>query len=191
MVAVTFHEVQFSLFWIDCAYLIRLKKKTCRIPIQQDPLTKNAGAAERSSKQARTGKNGVGALQDVSCLVQKGHCEDQRNGFFKQGWMVGLRQSNKKEVLKQKKDCERSLHFPSYKHDVQATLWEIRRIVWNNWIKFNAGAILTDEEVRQLTEASCEIYPMKWVDTDKNAHLQRYNDYVSVPVKYKSRLVGW
>ena len=52
-------------------------------------------------------------------------------------------------------------------------------------MNFNASVILTDEEVRQLTEAGYEIYPMKWVDTDKNA-----NDYVPVPAKYKSRLVG-
>ena len=39
-------------------------------------------------------------------------------------------------------------------------------------MKFNAGGILTDEEVRQLTEAGCEIYPMKWVDTDKDAYLR-------------------
>ena len=57
-------------------------------------------------------------------------------------------------------------------------------------MKFNAGIILTDEEVRQLTEAGCEMYPMKWVDTDENAHLRRDNDYVSAPAKYKSRLVG-
>ena len=31
---------------------------------------------------------------------------------------------------------------------------------------------------------------MEWVDTDKNAHLRRDNDYVSVFTKYKSRLVG-
>ena len=27
-------------------------------------------------------------------------------------------------------------------------------------MRFNAGVILTDEEVRQLTETGCEIYPM-------------------------------
>ena len=57
-------------------------------------------------------------------------------------------------------------------------------------MKFNAGVILTDEEVRQLTEAGCEIYPMKLVDTDKHVYLRRDNDYVSVPAKYKSRLLG-
>ena len=46
------------------------------------------------------------------------------------------------------------------------------------------------KRVRQLTKTGCEIHPMKWVDTDKNAYLRRDNDYVSVPAKYKSRLVG-
>ena len=57
-------------------------------------------------------------------------------------------------------------------------------------MKFNAGVILTDEEVRRLTEVGCEIYPMHWVDTDKNEHLRRDKEYDSVPGKYKSRLVG-
>ena len=36
---------------------------------------------ERSSKQARTAKKGVEALQDVSYLLQKGHYEHRGNGF--------------------------------------------------------------------------------------------------------------
>ena len=32
--------------------------------------------------------------------------------------------------------------------------------------------------------------PMKWVDTDKNAHLRKDKGYVSVPANHKSRLVG-
>ena len=32
--------------------------------------------------------------------------------------------------------------------------------------------------MRQLTEAGCEIYPMKWVDADKNEYLRRDYDYV-------------
>ena len=51
--------------------------------------------------------------------------------------------------------------------DVQAALRELRRAEWNKWVKFNAGIVLTDEEVRQPIEACCEIYPMRWVDTDK------------------------
>ena len=62
-------------------------------------------------------------------------------------------------------------HFPSCTPDVQAALRERRRTEWNKWMKFNAGVILTDEEVRRLTEAGRDIYPMKWVDTDKKTYL--------------------
>ena len=140
---------------------------------------------ERSSKRGRTAKKRVETLQDVSYLVQKGHCEHQRNGFL-QVRMAGLRKGNKKKVLK-KKDGERNLHFPSCTPDVQAALRETRRTEWNMWRKFNAGVILTDEEVRRLTEAGCEIYPMKQVETDKTAYLRRDNDYVSVPANCMSR----
>ena len=57
-------------------------------------------------------------------------------------------------------------------------------------MSINAGVILTDEEVRQLTEAGCDIYPRQRIEVDKNAHLRRDYDHVSVPAKYKSRLVG-
>ena len=72
---------------------------------------------------------------------------------------------------------ERNLHFPSGPPDVQAALRETRRTEWKKWLNFNAGVILIDEEVRQLTDAGCEIYAMKWVDTDKNACLRWDNDY--------------
>ena len=57
---------------------------------------------ERSLKQARTAKNGVDTLQDVSYLFQKGHCDRQRHGFL-QVRMAGMRKNNQKKVL-QKKD---------------------------------------------------------------------------------------
>ena len=108
---------------------------------------------ERSLKQARTARNGVETVQDY--LFQQGHCEHQRNGFLHVR-MAGLRKSNKKVL---KKDGQRNLHFPSCTLDVQAALRGTRRIEWNKWMKFSAG-ILTDEEVRRLTEVGCEIYPI-------------------------------
>ena len=93
--------------------------------------------------------------------------------------MAGTCQSNRKELLK-KKDGERNLHFPSCPPDVQAALRETRHAEWKKWIKFNAGVIFTDEEVRQLTDAGCEIYPIQWIEVDKNAHLRRDSDDVSV-----------
>ena len=94
---------------------------------------------ELSSKQARTAKKGVETLQDVPYLFQKGHCEHQRNGLSK-------------------------LTFPIL-HARCASCSQIERDETHpmkKWMNFNAGVILTDEEVRQLTEKVCEISPMKW-----------------------------
>ena len=102
--------------------------------------------------------------------------------------MVGLRQSNNKKLLK--KDGERNFHFPSCPPDVQVVVRETRHADCKKWMSFNAGVILTNEQVHQLRDAGCAIYPMHWIEVDRNAHLRRDRDNVSVPAMYKSRLVG-
>ena len=77
--------------------------------------------------------------------------------------MAGMRKSNKKKVLKMK-DGESNLHFPSCTPDVQAGVRETRRT--------------HRSRLRDLSDE------MGWYI------LRRDNDYVSVPAKYKSRLVG-
>ena len=121
------------------------------------------------------------------CSKQR-HYKHQMNGML-QVRMVGMRQSNEKKLLK-KEDGERNLHFPSCPPGVQAALRETRHAEWKKCLNFSAGVILTDEEVRQLTDAGCKIYPMQWIEVDKNAHLRRDDDYVTVFAKYKGRLVG-
>ena len=66
--------------------------------------------------------------------------------------MAGMRQSNRMILLK-KKDGERNLHFSSCPPEVQAALRETRHAEWKKWLSFTEGVVLTDEEVRQLTEA--------------------------------------
>ena len=76
----------------------------------------------------------VEALQDVSFLFQRRHCEHQRNGFL-QVRMACMRESNKKKMLK-KKDGERNLHFASSPPEVQAALTETRRVEWKKMDEF-------------------------------------------------------
>ena len=45
-------------------------------------------------------------------------------------------------------------------------------------------------EVEALVREGHQILPMQWIETDKNAHRRRNNDYVAVPARLKSRLVG-
>ena len=89
--------------------------------------------------------------------------------------MAGTRKSNRMKVLN-KKDGERNLTIcPSGE---QAAVTETRRTEWNKCLRFNAGVLLTNEEVRELAQAVCQIYPMKWIDTDKNEYLRRDTDHV-------------
>ena len=68
---------------------------------------------------------------------------------------------------------------------------ETRRAVWETRMSFNAVVILTDEETRELTDASRDTYPTQRVERDKNAHLRGDNAYVCVPAEHKGRLVGY
>ena len=119
------------------------------------PCDKTQKQLERSLKQARTARKGVETLQDLSYLFQKGHCEHQRNGFL-QVRVAGMRKSIKKNTLK-KKDGERNFHFPSCTPRCASRSQSDETHEWNRWMKFSAGFMLTDEEVRQLTDAGCEI----------------------------------
>ena len=58
-------------------------------------------------------------------------------------------------------------------------------------MSFNAADIRTDEETRQLTGVSRQIFPMQRVDTDKNAHLRGDDDYVRVAARHECRSVGY
>ena len=96
-------------------------------------------------KRVRTPKTEVDTLQEVSFCFKKGHCEHQRNEFL-QVWLVGMRQSSKKKVLK-RKDGERHIHFASCPPEMQAGLRETRHAELKKWMIFNAGRILKEKYV--------------------------------------------
>ena len=50
---------------------------------------------------------------------------------------------------------------------------ETRRVSWEALVSFNAVDILTDEETRQLTDASRDTYPMQRVDRQKRTYARR------------------
>ena len=66
---------------------------------------------------------------------------------------------------------------------------ETRHVEWKKCTIFDACVILTGEEVRQLTDAGCEDLSHAMGRHRQNAHLRRDTDHVSVPAKYKIRLV--
>ena len=55
-------------------------------------------------------------------------------------------------------------------------------------MKFRAGVVITKEQSEELIQDGAIVYPMQWVETDKNAHKRRANKDVKPDLK--SRLVG-
>ena len=108
--------------------------------------------------------------------------------FFKRRWPTCV--DKKEERMMMMKDDERKLYLASCEPEMQTVPRETRRVVWDARMSFNAVVILTDEETRQLTDASRETYTMQWVDTDKNALLRGENDCVCVPAEHKGRFIG-
>ena len=103
--------------------------------------------------------------------------------------MTHMRKSSKKKVLK-KNDDQRILDFPSCTCDVRAFFREAGRNEWIKWMTFNAGIILSDQEVRQLTEADREMYPMKWlIQTKTRIHQERATMFLPAVVSLLHALV--
>ena len=80
--------------------------------------------------------------------------------YFLRGWPTCV------EEMMMKFD-DRTLHFACCPLKSQTVPRETRRVVWESPMSFNAVDIPTDEETRQLTDASRETYPMQRVETDK------------------------
>ena len=68
--------------------------------------------------------------------------------------MAGVRKSNKKKSAEEEGTVKEIL---TSRLVCKPLSERTRRIEWNKWMKFSAGIFLMNAEVRQLTEAGCEI----------------------------------
>ena len=88
-----------------------------------------------------------------------------------------------------KKDGDKNLRFGSCSKEIQEGLLRSREKEWDKWTEFNAGVVLTQEEVEELRDDGITVQPMQWVETDKAAHKRREGGPYVEPI-LKSRLVG-
>jgi len=87
-----------------------------------------------------------------------------------------------------KKDGDKNLSYASCSPDIKRGLDQSRCNEWQKWKEFNAGVLLSKAEVQSLQEEGVRVYPMQWIETDKNAHKRRDDKHVKAELK--SRLVG-
>ena len=142
-------------------------------------------------KKAKVTGKGVDMVEKITSLLAVEDKYDlQRVGFLQ----VRIGEAKKRKTYRKPprpKDGDKNLRFSECPPEIQKGLRNSRAVEWQKWMKFNAGIILEKKELEQMIEEGVPIYPMQWVETDKNAHKRRNKgDYKEVPPKLKSRLVG-
>ena len=87
--------------------------------------------------------------------------------------LVGPRPRKKAAQKPPENDGDKNLMYASCSLDIQAGLRKSRAEEWQKWKKFNAGVVLTKQELDDLLAEGVKVQPMQWIETDKNFHKRR------------------
>ena len=140
-------------------------------------------------KRNKVSGKGVAMLEKIAYLFDDELQDDpQKVSFIQVRWMAPKTRKVPARKPPKKKDGDKNLSYNSCSPDIQKGLRKCRADEWRKFEKFNAGVILSREEVQELQDAGVKINPMQWIETDKNPHKRR--DDKNVPPELKSRLVG-
>ena len=142
---------------------------------------------QQAWKKTKTSGKGVAILERLSHHLANEEGDFEKTGFI-QVRLVGPRAKKQTKKPVRPKDGEKNLRYADCTPEIQKGLRQCRAEEWQKWMKFNAGVVVSQQEVDLLMSEGVKILPMQWVETDKNAHKRRHN--VKVPPLLKSRLVG-
>ena len=124
-------------------------------------------------KKARVTGKGVELIENItSHLTLEDNDDFKRTGFLQVRIAEPKKLSTYRKPVR-KKDGDKNLKFSDCPPEVQKALRGSRVTEWQKWKKFNAGVVLSAEELKTLQDEGVPVYPMQWVETDKNAHNRR------------------
>ena len=158
--------------------------------VPNSPSKREAPSLASSLKKNKVTGKGIEMLEKIAFLFDEDMQEDMSTdkvGFLQVRLAAPKTRKITKKPIKPK-DGVKNLSFNACPPDVQKGLLKTRAAEWRKWKDFNAGVILSRDEVSRLQDEGVRVYPMQWVETDKNAHKRR--DNITVPMELKSRLVG-
>jgi hypothetical protein len=156
------------------------------LPSKRDASPSLASSLKRNKV---TGK-GVQMLEKIAYLFDEDCNADmssEKVGFL-QVRLAAPKQKKITQKTPKPKDGDKNLAFASCSPEIQTGLRKSRVVEWKKWKQFNAGVILSRDELNQLRDEGVQVYPMQWIETDRNAHKRRADKFV--PPDLKSRLVG-
>ena len=135
-----------------------------------------------------TGK-GVELLEKFAMIFDEDPKKDQdRVGFIQVRLVPPKQKKAPARKPQKKKDGDKNLSYASCSPVIQQGLRKSRAKEWQKWEEFNAGVLLSRAELQELLDAGVKVYPMQWIETDKNAHKRRDDKHIAPDLK--SRLVG-
>ena len=144
------------------------------------------GALTTHWKRNKVTGKGVELLEKTANLFDE--TDQDRVGFLQVRLAPPKQKKTPARKPPKKKDGDKNLSFASCSVEIQKGLRRSRVKEWQKWKEFNAGVILSKTEVQELVNEGVKVYPMQWIETDKNAHKRRSD--IHVLPELKSRLVG-
>ena len=111
-----------------------------------------------------TGK-GLEILEHIANLTVETEDPEARTGFLV-ARLIPPKERKKTKKTPRPKDGDKNLAFNQCSPEIQAGLRKTRAAEWRKWKSFNAGVILTKEEVSTLLDEGHKVYPMQWIETD-------------------------
>ena len=105
----------------------------------------------------------------ISHLMVEDKYDFKRTGFLQVRIAEPKKSSTYKKPVRNN-DGDNNLRYSDSPPDMQNALRGSRVTEWQKWKKFNAGVVLSAEELKTLQDEGVPVYPMQWVETDKNAH---------------------
>ena len=119
-----------------------------------------ASLSEACKRNKVIGK-GVELLDKIAYLIDEEQSLDKDRVGFLQVRLAAPRAKKTAAKKPKKKDGDKNLHFASSSPEIQQGLRHSRAAEWQKWKKFNAGVILTKDELRELQDAGVKLYPMQ------------------------------
>ena len=166
-----------------------LREMTPEQPAEEelrDPFTPQNPLAQQLTKAKVTGK-GVEMVERIAKIqVQDG--DDPNRIAFLQVRLIGPKEKRRSKKPPRAKDGDKNLKYADCTPEIQKGLRKAICEEWQKWMKYNAGVVLTIQELEHLRSQGVTVQPMQWVETDKNAHKRRKDNKVKPLLK--SRLVG-
>ena len=115
---------------------------------------------QQAWKKTKTSGKGVAILERLSHHLANEEGDFEKTGFI-QVRLVGPRAKKQTKKPVRPKDGEKNLRYADCTPEIQKGLRRCRAEEWQKWMKFNAGVVISQDEVDLLMSEGVKILPCR------------------------------